>query len=295
MANKPAPVLKKSNLAINKEVRASFAYLLKMEARKAVSTPAGYAWRLDDKLTAYQFADALEIPYPKVLVRSSPISSLKITENTVVKPRVGVLSRGVFLIKSENEIFDLTANDVISGFDKLKARAREYLLTDIISVDDWLVEEMVFENSDSSEIAHDIKFYMFYGRVGVVLETLRVPEVKRCWYNSKSEIIKTGKYTKNEFVGPGFSAQDLELVTKISLEIPAPFVRIDFFRTKTGLVLNEFTPKPSGADQFWEGTDTRLGLQLIQAQGRLLDDSLKGKKFEKFFSSTDTDGTPNAD
>lgn len=285
-ATTPITTAKKKTLPVNKEIRASFSYLLRMEARKAVSTNSGYAWRLDDKLTAYKFARAVNVPHPSVLVESSTLASLPLTPQSVVKPRIGVLSRGVFLIKSEDEIFDMTAGEMLSGYSALKRRARKYLDTNVVTVDDWLVEEMVFESSESDAAAHDIKFYMFYGEVGVVLETLRVPEVKRCWYNSKAEVIRTGKYIDEAFAGPGFTTEEAELAKKISLEIPAPFVRIDFFRTASGMILNEFTPKPSGADQFWPGVDTRLGLKLVQAQGRLLEDSLQGKRFESFFSAT---------
>ena len=88
------------------------------------------------------------------------------------------------------------------------------------------------------------------------------------------------------FFGKGVTEQEIVLAKQISLEIPAPFMRIDFLRGERGLVLNEFTPRPGVIGYFNEKRDSLYGRMYHEADSRLLNDLLSGKRFEAFHNAT---------
>ena len=114
------------------------------------------------------------------------------------------------------------------------------------------------------------------------MEISRYPELKYCWWTVNGERVRTGKYNNDLFKGKGCTEEEIELANQISLTIPAPFIRIDFLRSNNGLVFGEFTPKPGNYDEFDEATDKWLGDYFMEAEGRLLQDLLNGKKFSYF-------------
>ncbi|PIB49322.1 teichuronopeptide biosynthesis, partial [Pseudomonas sp. 2588-5] len=84
------------------------------------------------------------------------------------------------------------------------------------------------------------------------------------------------------FEGEGFTKGELELVEKLSAELPVPFMRIDFLKTSKELVFGEFTPKPGNYDEFNQKTDQSLGEMYLEAEYKLIDDLINGKKFSCF-------------
>jgi hypothetical protein len=86
-----------------------------------------------------------------------------------------------------------------------------------------------------------------------------------------------------EFYGEGVNSREAEIAAKISLEIPLPFMRIDFLRSADGnLIFCEFTPRPGDFEKLNAGTDARLGREYSAAFARLYDDVLNGKSFKLF-------------
>src|SRR5690606_29992026 len=108
-------------------------------------------------------------------------------------------------------------------------------------------------------------------------------KVSYAWWNRDGTSCDTGKYRKDLMKGSGLLASDVELAEQVSGAVPAPFLRIDFLRSATGLVFGEFTPRPGGYDQFNDETDERLGRAFSLAEGRLVADLLRGKRFDEFF------------
>src|SRR5699024_10295225 len=139
--------------------------------------------------------------------------------------------------------------------------------------------------------ARDLKFYMFYGKVGVVLEIIRDPEVRHCWWNGNGERIFTGKYEESLFHGKGITPEEISMIESLSEEIPAPFVRIDFLTLEKGIVFGEFTPKPGDYDDFNIETDLLLGDYYLDAQARLEADLLQGKQFTAFKRLTELESS----
>jgi len=237
-------------------------------------------WVLDDKQKAYQFVEQLGIRIPWVSKQTYRLGALPFKESVVIKPADGAGSRGVYLVNDKNNIVDLKRKEQLESWDQLLERMRKDLVTKWVEQDEWIIEELLLEEPDTH--ARDVKFYCFYGQVGVILEITRYPEPKYCWWTPSGERVRVGKYDEDIFEGLGATSEEISMVEDLSKEIPAPFIRIDFLRTQDGLVFGEFTPKPGNYDEFDEETDERLGDYFLQAENHLINDLMAGKEFQAF-------------
>ncbi|AXF56527.1 ATP-grasp fold amidoligase family protein [Salicibibacter kimchii] len=272
---------------------ASFSASLTMQARIRQLESFKPEWEVDDKATAYTFIDELGIRRPWVSEEEFSFTQVPEKEGIVIKPVIGAGSRGVYIIFDMNRIQDVKRSRILSSWDDFKASMQEDLNRGLVSDDQWVAEELLYENNENQTPARDIKFYCFYGKVGLILEIRRFPEVAYCWWTPDGERVRTGKYEGKLFEGDGVSQDQAELAAFISSEIPAPFMRIDFLKTEEGLVFGEFAPKPGNYDEFDRHTDCALGNEFLEAQGRLLTDLLKGKTFDHFKTSLKSAGRSN--
>lgn len=262
---------------------ASFHSLLYWESRKAFGHRENSAWLLDEKLNAYAFAESLGLSSPALELRSFNHDQIPLERNTVVKPLTGVMSQGVFLITADS-IIDLVNNHIISNFTDLRQCMKNLITSGKIKEDQWIRERLILDDKVVDQPARDIKFYTFYGQPLLALETVRIPKVQRCWYDNYSNLVNTGKYSKELFVGHGIPPEFYEIAERIGHSIPAPFVRVDLLASPSGAVVNEITPKPGGAHLFAASIDNSLGNHLVSADARLRTDLISGKKFEHFKS-----------
>lgn len=76
----------------------------------------------------------------------------------------------------------------------------------------------------------------------------------------------------------------MALAEQISLQIPSPFMRLDFLQCHDGLVLGEFTCRPGQFDEFNPSYDRLLGEKYAKARSRLFMDMLNSKGFDAFRS-----------
>ncbi|GAA4069224.1 ATP-grasp fold amidoligase family protein [Amphibacillus indicireducens] len=235
---------------------------------------------LDDKKTAYRFVEQLTIPYPKQHDHVYTIKTIPKKNAIVIKPAFGDGGRGVYLIKDETNIFDIKRERQLFAWSELIEAMTDDLKSGKVSKDLWYCEELLRLNEEQP--ARDLKFYCFYGEVGLILEVDRTTKARYCWWDKRGERIQTGKYEKQQFEGLGVVAKEIDQALKLSLQIPAPFMRIDFLRTDKGLYFGEFTPKPGNFDQFDLKTDQKLGQLYLEAEARLNTDLINGKKFTLF-------------
>ena len=259
----------------------SFATLIHWEGRKAWPDHAKTAWALDHKVTAYAFAEDLGLAIPRLSTEPMSFTSVPLRPGTVVKPLGGVMSTGVFLVQ-DSEIVDLGQNESLDTEQSVRSRMQELLDRGRVQTDEWIVERLVRSDHDPSQPARDLKFYCFYGTIGLMLETVRRPEVKRCWYSPDGARTKTGKYADELFGGFGIPDPYIEAATRVSLEVPSPFVRVDFLASPEGPVFNEITPKPGGSHLLDRGWAIRLGNRFLAAARRLHEDLLGGRSFDVF-------------
>lgn len=239
-------------------------------------------WRLNDKVHGCAFIDRLGVRRPRKMESYVSASQIPKKEGIVIKPSQGAGSRGVYLVVGFDKIIDAKKSRILSNWTELEKIMSENLVSGKIKKDQWIVEDLVFEDEAKSQPARDLKFYCFYGNVALVLEKSTFPEVKYCWWTPKGQYIRTGKYEDRLFQGDGVSSRDIELAASVSREIPAPFLRIDFFKTPSGMLFGEFTPRPGGYEQFNDDIDQWLGDYFLEAEARLVEDFLNGKRFDHF-------------
>ncbi|QDI91612.1 teichuronopeptide biosynthesis [Salicibibacter halophilus] len=247
-------------------------------------------WELDDKTMAYTFIDELGVRRPWVAEEQFSYTTIPKKEGIVIKPVYGAGSRGVYIVFAFNRIQDVKRSRILNSWDAFQASMQEDITSGRVLDDQWLAEELLYENNETQTPARDIKFYCFYGKVGLILEIRRYPKVEYCWWTADGERVHTGKYEGKLFEGDGVSPEQVDLAASISSEIPAPFIRIDFLKTEEGLVFGEFAAKPGNYDEFDQHTDRRLGNEFLEAQGRLLTDLLKRKSFGHFKASLEDAG-----
>ncbi|WP_164218455.1 ATP-grasp fold amidoligase family protein [Virgibacillus sp. YIM 98842] len=261
---------------------ASFRGSLNMRIRQMQLTGTLPEWLLDDKQAAYQFMDHLGVRIPKISKQTYRLEEIPREGGIVIKPVDGAGGRGVYLVYSNNDIIDIKRSKKMHSWEELISSMKEDVLMGWVHHNEWFTEELILEDIQKKTPASDIKFYCFYGKVGIILEITRVPELRYCWWTITGERVRTGKYDEDLFKGQGVTQSEIEFASDISLKIPAPFIRIDFLRSENGLIFGEFTPKPGNYDDFDEKTDKWLGDYFIEAQGRLSNDLLNGKDFSAF-------------
>ena len=235
---------------------------------------------LDDKLSAYRFCDFHGFPRPRTDMFAIPLADLVPQSPCVIKPLGSVSSRGVFLLFSDTRVLELSTGKTYACWDEARLRARSLIDEKIIPQDAWVQEELLLRSDGT--MAKDVKFYAFYGRTPLVLETQRQPEIRRCWYDHKLQPTTTGKYSRRLFGGTGIPPEAQRLAAEISLRIPLPFARIDLLISRSGIHLGEITPEPGRFNAFNDRSDMLLGAEMIAATARLACDISSGKSFPNF-------------
>ncbi|MFB4473546.1 ATP-grasp fold amidoligase family protein [Oceanobacillus caeni] len=258
---------------------ASFQTSLNLRARRGQLGDSLPEKLLDKKEVAYRFVDKLGVRRPWTGNDTFPSDKIPKKKGIVIKPVDGAGSRGVYLVLDFTKIIDLKRQKTLKNWEMLEESMKEDITSGWVKQDEWLMEELIY---DGNSLATDLKFYCFYGEVGLILEITRVPELKYCWWSAKGKRIRTGKYDEDLYKGQGVTEQEIKLASDISTQIPAPFVRVDFLRSANGLVFGEFTPKPGNYDEFDKKTDQLLGDYYLEAESRLTEDLLEGKQFKPY-------------
>lgn len=252
-----------------------------------------YARMLDKKLDAYKFADKVGFRRPYTDPKVYKFSELEPQKGpVVVKPTSATGAMGVYLIYSDNYILSAREGNILNSWDELvkdvemkkeqdKNRVRKYFKKDT-----WMVEELIVD-PNSPKYPTDLKFYTFYGEVMLILELNRNGEDRYQFWNANHEKVATGAFDQEHQIlhdAKGFNVKDLDEIIRFSLEIPAPFMRIDMIQGDNELVFGEATYYPGGFHTYNDEWDRKLGEAYINAEARLKKDLLNGKEFNHFKS-----------
>ncbi|HLR65022.1 MAG TPA: ATP-grasp fold amidoligase family protein [Pseudogracilibacillus sp.] len=260
---------------------ASYRASLAMRLRQYQYDQALPEWILDDKRLAYQFVKQFNILTPKVDEKTYSIETIPRQTGIVIKPVDGAGARGVYIVHDEENIVDVKKHERLSSWDDLIKHLHDDLQEGAVAEDAWMIEEVIYEDKQTFKTGRDLKFYMFYGKVGVILEIVRYPELRQCWWTGDLRRIHVGKYDESLFQGQGVTENQIKMVEQLSKAIPAPFIRIDFLQGEEDLVFGEFTPKPGNYDEFNDEVDQQLGDLFIKAQSEIEKAYLNGEEFNQ--------------
>jgi hypothetical protein len=240
-------------------------------------------WKLlNNKMRGYKFMDYLGVRRPKVCQSNVPLSDISPAEKIVIKPLYEKSSKGVYIVFRNSHIFRVIDSGTIPSWDALLEELRNELASNHVEMDRWITEELILEDEANLLPARDLKFYCFYGNVALVHEIVRFPSTKYCFWHGDHTRVETTAFKEPSFIGIGFTEKMLRTAEKISLEIPTPFISIDFHRTASDLVFCEFSPRPGAVWRYEEFIDQMLGDAYLAAEGRLFNDLMAGRKFNTF-------------
>lgn len=264
----------------------SFRASMAMRSRKhrLAGWKSSREWLLDDKTHAYRFADLLDIPRPQRLQTALVLDDVEVSPGTVIKPVKEAHSRGIYIVQDDGRILDVRKFEYLRDEGQLHSRMHQDMKAGRVRRDAWNVDEFVGGLPGEEGPARDVKFYCFYGRVALISEAARLPELKGCWISRDNKVVDVGQpFGKDpNFVGMGASEEEFRMAERISSEIPAPYIRLDFLRGAKGLMLGEFTMRPGAFHKFGKAADRWMGDLFLGAEARLMEDALNGKSFEAF-------------
>lgn len=270
-----------------------------LRSRTGQLVPDDYTGALNIKRAMHWLADALGVKRPKTTAHfklddlEAQISTARdaIGEKFILKPAHSFASTGVYLATGEG-FYSFGRSKMFNGLDALRGALAEDMASGKLRNGDWYFEQPIFGDEGESIPANDIKFWSFYGEIGVAMEVSRYPEKVYCWWSEDGRYIKPGPY-RRYYKRPlsGFTKPQADIARKISLSLPLPFIRLDFLRDARGdLYFGEFGTKPGYFSNMDDETDRLLGEKYLAASARLHRDLLDGKKFDAFNSFRKTFG-----
>ena len=211
----------------------------------------------------------------------------------MIKPVHGTGAKGCYLIYQDDYVVHVRDGLVLRSIDELATHAAQLMRPAENSrahpvSDKWMIEELVLEDPDNLTPGRDLKFYTFYGEVLMILEIVRNqgPNQYCYWSADGTRIDQPGSWDRQQFPGDGVTREQVAEVERISREIPSPFMRIDMLKGQNELVFGEFTPSTGEYELFNEEFDRILGEAWVRAESRLLQDMLRGKRFDAFLAAT---------
>lgn len=212
----------------------------------------------------------------------------QIRPGTVVKPLRASGAAGAFFVFSTDRIVAIASTEELGSIEEMAALAEEQLERwGGSAAQTWQVQELVL--GPDGEPARDLKFYCFYGRVGMIVEITRFPQIGYAYFSGASlRPVRSGKKHLPPFPEGvetrvdrgGITEEMFRQVSQLSLALPIPFMRMDFHHGADRLVFCEFSSAPGQSDLLPKRFDRILGRMYHEAELRLTADLLDGKRFE---------------
>jgi len=238
--------------------------------------------RIISKDDGYRFAKELKLTVSETLCQGVAATELPLRKGIAVKPVNSEGGRGVYLIHEEDHIQCVKSGNILTSIEALKSSIDDDLRSNLVTSNLWMAEKIIYEDSARKIAGRDFKFYCFYGKCPVVLEVVRYPFKGYTWWSEQRKSISVGKYESLDFKGMSPPAEYIDLAKRISLSIPAPFIRIDFIHSEEGCFFGEFTGHPGDYERFSIEYDLILGEEYLHAEARLFEDLLSKKDFSFF-------------
>ena len=200
----------------------------------------------------------------------------------VLKPLQGGGGNGVFIIRGPRNIFQFRGRKNHTSYKEMEEAARRVIAERKLPLDNWIIEELVTRPDALEKPPRDLKFYCFYGRVGLVLESDWIDGKRRMSFWTGDSEPTTPARGYDRMSGSGVRSEDVAFAAELSARLPLPYVRLDFLEGPDGLVFGEMSEFTGKFERYPRSQDRRLGEYYLDAQSRLYLDLLRGKQFPEF-------------
>lgn len=238
-----------------------------------------------------RFAQSLGVRTVETLYRGPLGEVPQNVTPAVLKPVVSSDSYGAFYL-FDDRMYSIANSHSVPSWERLTEEINRDLSKTLLKNDLWELQTMETLNG---EPAPDVKFYSFYGEIGTILEVSRHPQQRYAYYDGDLNRIDFREDFRPQFddeaeisiAASDFDEARLETARKLSRQIPVPFMRIDFLNTDDGLVFCEFSSAPGMSHALVYAEDRRLGRMYFEAEVRLTQDLLDGKRFDAYEQHAD--------
>jgi hypothetical protein len=266
---------------------ASIRTQLMLRARKARlgAKTASPEYVVQDKLVAFQFADLLKVRRPKTLMERQKIKDIDYRSGIALKPPRASASQGVYLLRDKDTAIDVRRGIILPDRKAVRAAMNEDVATGRVPLDVWNVEELIRDRSTESGLPNDWNFHCFYGEIMRMGHIQRYPQKLNYGLDRRMRPVRWFQIDTTIPQDPVPRRPDpafLKLAKRISLALPAPYVRVDFLTSDKGPVLIELTARPGILHHYDQATDRAMGEALLRAEARLEADLLTGKRFDAY-------------
>lgn len=268
-------------------------YVREVRAEHALRAwPPSAALQLPRKLRNLELAASHGVGVPEVYRVWPDLDSLDLSElpdEFVVKSDGGAGSVAVFpLARAAQGRYRLvgapgeyTAAELVARFRELGNRARA----------PFFAEELL-HGVDGGPIPDDVKFYMFYGRVGQILVRTvathgRASTIRLKFIDEEARDfgeVAIGRPHDPSIAIPASLTEMTAAAKHLSRAVGLPFCRVDLYETSSGVMLGEITRAPSGGNEYFTtAQDQLLGRHWIDASARLTADLGAGRPMGPLF------------
>lgn len=235
------------------------------------------------------FAKVLEVRQPRTEYTGT-LDQVpdNVRTGTFLKPIKSSGSKGAFYLYEPDRIRSVQHATTLTSWSEMVGSVEQQLGSTYVTDELWQVQELVYE-ADTTP-ARDLKFYAFYGEIGLVQEVSRHQKPQYEFFDEDGTIAACGRVHEPRFTDQSLTITDkgglsdarLETVRELSREIPAPFMRIDYLNGVDDLVFLEMSSAPGMAHTLSDQYDRKLGAMYHEAEIRLSNDLIAGKRFDGF-------------
>jgi len=269
------------------EAACSFRRSMFQQFQRNLISPNPIRPFFEDKILCYEFMDRLGVRRPKnfpVMTKDELVQKCQDgidLPKYIVKPLSSCSSKGVYLVGTPTEIITVKGEKVLKSFDEMKAAMQKLMDEGKVETDEWFIEEAITISKNQNHPGRDLKFFAFYGEIGIIAEIDRSDKQAVCWWTPDMKPTR-GFHSYPTFKGDGFDQEDLELAISISKKIPMNYCRVDFIKSEDELVFGELEVNTGGFEKFPRVIDRMLGECYLKAENRLFFDIWQGKQYPEF-------------
>lgn len=247
----------------------------------------------DDKLIGKAFVGELgirTIPEIRLFDSIESVNLDGISGRFVLKPTFLSTSHGVFLLKSTEKpgIFFDERYQKERSIDEIRDELHRRSDASEYNIKRWVVEERIID-ALGNVVPEDVKFFCFYGEIGLIQVTQRAKSLNRvAYFDGEFNRLPASSQESGIRVNPSIvslaplfppphAADLLSVARRVSAALPTPFVRVDLYDTSAGPTFGEFTFTPGTF--FYEDREVmdaslsvKLGKLWRCAENRILSD-----------------------